>query len=58
MDELNINAEEFLNNFAAGLEDYDFDVYKNAANAAGEAEAEALDLDVEEFKAYRDLLAE
>ena len=42
---------------AAGGEDA-LENFKTQANAAGEAKAEELDIDVDEFKAYRSLLAE
>lgn len=51
------SKSDLVEKFKAGLESWNFEDYVKGAKAAGEAEAEALDLDTEEFKAYRDAIA-
>ena len=51
------DAEEFQKAFEEGLEDYDPEVFTDNKMAEGSRKAEDLGLDVEEFEAYRDLLA-
>lgn len=43
-------------NMRASLDNWTEEAYFSGANLAGEKQAEAFDIDVEEFKAYRDLL--
>ena len=49
--------EDLADKFKSGLQSWDFDTYKEQAEAAGVAAAEALELDPDEFKAYRDAIA-
>lgn len=51
------SKSDLVEKFKAGLESWNFEDYVKGAKAAGEAEAEALELDTEEFKAYRDAIA-
>lgn len=50
------SADSFAEAVRSGMEGWTIDDYIGTANAQGEALAESFDIDVEEFKAYRDLL--
>lgn len=51
-------ADKFKEAFQEGMKDYDSEAFALAADQAGSAKAEELDLDLDEFEAYRDLLAQ
>lgn len=65
---LGLNAEDIARNwgdaagleeaFKSGLGDFDAERFKSSAYADGNAMAESFGLDVEQFKAYRDILYE